>query len=308
LITAAPWMFDISSSCCVGFLRALKIYMCDRGDVMVRAGSLRRTMYILMKGEMKITWETDASKETIELYAPGARTGGSKVKDKATRKSKMDAVRGRMDKMGTLIGFQDCFKKMEPMMYTAVATNRCSLLAITRGQLKDLLTAYPDDKEHFDKAIEFANSTFENAAAGGLRRSGSDSAASKARGRLNADSVFSSTRKDDEKKVEEEKAAPFPPKPSTPNGKSAALEKIESEARQTELKEKTASGTAGVIPGVSTDEVADLRRKVDMLSKIYSEQFSMIEHQSAMLTNALQRKVAAANAANAANAPATATK
>jgi len=288
LLTASPFLFDISASCCVGFLRALKICICDRGDVLMKAGSLRRTMYVLMKGEMKIQYEKDAEKETIEFYAPGARTGGPKKKDLSKRKSHMDSVRGRTDKMGTLIGFQDVFKKMEPLMYTATATVRTSLLSITRGQLKDLLTTYADDKDLFEKAIEFANTSIENTTGG--RRSASDGM-KKAGTAVKATVAMSGG---DKKSGGED----MPGTPETPK-KGSALESIEKEAKAIEEKEKKdlaektpVGGPApgAVVGGVSTEEVADLRRKIETLTKIASEQFQMIEHQNTLLAKLLNKE------------------
>jgi len=158
LLDACPFLYDCSASGAVKFLQALKVAVCDRGDYLFQAGSLRTNMYILQRGEVKIDYDPDAPKETTEDHVPEGRIGGPKAKavKKATGK---DAMRGRTDKMGTLLGFHDVFSKVEPIKYSVRALSRCSLLAIMRGELKDILSTYPEDKEHFMTAIDHANTT-----------------------------------------------------------------------------------------------------------------------------------------------------
>lgn len=100
------------------------------------------------------------------MQAPGGRIGGSK-KPKPKASGGKDAMRGRTDKMGTLLGFNDPFQKLTPLDYGVVALSRCSLLSISRAELKALLTTYEDDKEYFLGAINIANQTIQ----GGARRS-----------------------------------------------------------------------------------------------------------------------------------------
>jgi len=66
-------------------------------------------------------------------------------------------MRGRTDKYGTLIGFTDPFKKNLPREYTVDALSRCSLLTITRAELKSMMTLFEEDKPHILKAIDTAN-------------------------------------------------------------------------------------------------------------------------------------------------------
>jgi len=68
--------------------------------------------------------------------------------------------------VGTLLGFQDVFAAIEPLSYSVNALSRAVFLSITRGQLKDLLGTYVDDKVIFQRAIEHANVTIK----GGNRR------------------------------------------------------------------------------------------------------------------------------------------
>jgi len=158
MLDAVPFLFDCTAMGATTFLNSLRVQVCDRGDMLLRAGSLRTTMYILQRGEIKIDQDPDMPKETIEDHIPGGRIGGPKrpLRKKASAK---DSLRGRTDKMGTMLGFHDVFKKLEPLAYSVTAISRCSLLSIARGQLKDLLTTYCDDKEIFQKAIDHANAS-----------------------------------------------------------------------------------------------------------------------------------------------------
>jgi len=263
IITSLPFLFDCTTSGCVAFLRELKVCVCDRGDTLMVAGSVRRTMYILQKGELKIDYDEDVGADTVEGHLPGARIGGPKNTGGKKKKSAKDNLRGRTDKVGTMVGFQDVFKKIDPLKYTVVATSRCSLLAITCGQLKDLLTTYTDDRELFEKAIEQANNTMRNATSG-VNRRGSTNV--KAAG--NVAKVVAGVGK------------------SAPNCEQM-LDQIAAEAKAIEEKEKSvvksaegadpAAASSMIVSGVSSDEVADLRRKIDTLTKIVSEQFKMMQ-------------------------------
>jgi len=168
LLDACPFLYDCTASGCVGFLTSLKVQVCNVEDFLMKAGSVRRTMYILVRGEVKIDYDADAPKATVEMYVPGGRRGAAPKKT-AVKASKSDALRGRTDRLGTLLGFQDVFKPIEPLKYSVKALSRVAVLSITRGQFKDLLTTYVDDKPIFQKAIDHAEATIQ----GGSRRSSS---------------------------------------------------------------------------------------------------------------------------------------
>ncbi len=284
LLSALPFLLDCTASCTVGFLSALKICVCDRGDVLMVAGSMRRTMYVLQKGEIKVEYEPKAAKETLETYAPDARIGAKKI-PKSFKKSAKDNLRGRTDKMGTLLGFADVFKKIEPLEYTVTATKRSIMLAITRSQLKELLTTYEVDQEHFAKAIEHANTQIKNSSKDtNIRRSAteriSQSDMSKAADEVQVLRTPSTTglrRGSTLALIEAEHAA----------GEQAAKEarNLREATREAKRAAEGDDSTRGeqVLEGVSSDEVDDLRRKLDTLTKIVSEQFRMIEHQSDMI-------------------------
>jgi len=234
-------------------------------------------MYILQRGEVKIDYDPNAPKETVEFYAPGARVGGARKVDK--KKSTKDGIRGRTDKMGTLIGFADVFQKLLPLPYTVLATSRCTLLSITRSQLKELLTTYTEDRPIIQKAIDQANSTIENSAPGAGSRRTSNMVK-----KAGTAVIASSGRPSSEDGTAEGQRTP------------SMLDQIEADDKareQAELSERTKRAStpgpegAGKMPvmveGVSSDEVADLRRKLDTLTKIVSEQFRMIEQQNSML-------------------------
>ena len=166
LLDACPFLYDCSAWGCTTFLQALRVQVCERGDYVLTAGSMSPMMYILSRGEIKINFQPDAPLETMEYHVPGGRIGGSPL-PKSKVKDGKDAMRGRTDKMGTLLNFSDVFGKMVKLDYGVVALTRCTLLCITRGELKSILTSYDLDKVHFDRAISKANETIR----GGNRRS-----------------------------------------------------------------------------------------------------------------------------------------
>jgi len=191
LLDACPFLFDCSAAGAAEFLKSLQVRVCDRGDMLLRAGAMSQHMYILQRGELKINFDADAPKETAELHVPGGRIGSDKAGPEKTGKGSKDAMRGRTDKAGTLVGFQDVFKKFEPIQYTVTALSRCTLLSITRGELKTILTTYEEDKEHVMAAITKAEQTMK----GGARRSciGSTPGASPSMGLIDPSEVGKSS-------------------------------------------------------------------------------------------------------------------
>ena len=172
---------------------------------------------------------------------PGGRIGSSS-KPKQSRVNKKDAMRGRTDKLGTLLGFQDVFEPLKPLDYTVRAVSRCALLSITRSDLKNVLTTFTDDKPHFHKAIVNSYMIIK----GGTRRS----TVSKCRNSASEEMSPMAAVKD---LIKEEAFGP------------AALENS--------LKEATTVATAALTPG---NEVMELASKVDMLTQLVMKQHALI--------------------------------
>ena len=105
LLDACPFLYDCSSAAVTHFLTRLKVRVIDRNDVLMRSGSMRTIMYILQRGEIKIDFQPDEAKETIEHYVPGGRIGSNKSKFENRMSKGKDSMRGRTDKMGTMLGF-----------------------------------------------------------------------------------------------------------------------------------------------------------------------------------------------------------
>lgn len=160
LLAACPWMYDCTSGGCAAILLALKVEVCDTNDVLVRAGTLQSTMYILMRGELRINFEPEPKAHKAAMFvpnrvgAPRETTRGSTIGD-----NRKIGMHGRSDRQGSLLGFQDVFSPAQYIEYTVRAVTRSSLLSLTRGQLKEVLTTHADDKEVVRKAIEHANAT-----------------------------------------------------------------------------------------------------------------------------------------------------
>jgi len=265
MLTAMPFLLDLSSMGCVGFLKVLKVCVCERGDMLVSAGSVRHTMYILQRGEIKIDFDETAPLETAEIYAPGVRIGGPK-KGLQKKKSAKDSVRGRTDKMGTMVAFQDVFKPPEALKYSATATKRCSLFYLTRGNLKELLTTYTDDRETVQKAIDHANSQIENSAGGGasVRRTSSASG-------MGLSKAAESARNS---------AGSEPPTPAASPMKAGEVAPPPS---------IDVNGSSEV-----KEDVKDLRAKLEKLTEVVMKQSDMIERQSTMIENMVKGGAVAA--------------
>jgi hypothetical protein len=166
LLDACPFLYDCTAWGCTTFLQALKIQVCERGDHLLVAGSVSPIMYILSRGEVKINFMPEAPWETAEYHVPGGRIGGTQVRKTKVKDGK-DAMRGRTDKMGTLLNFHDVSAPLTKLEYGVVALSRCSLFSISRAELKAILTTYDMDKEHFERAVTKATETIR----GGNRRS-----------------------------------------------------------------------------------------------------------------------------------------
>lgn len=90
---------------------------------------------------------------------------------------------GRTDRPGSLIGFQDPFQPARVVEYTVRGVSRCSMLSITRAQLKEVLTTHAEDRVTVLKAIEHAQNTLapskgrpgKGGAGGGGKGGGGDS-------------------------------------------------------------------------------------------------------------------------------------
>lgn len=160
LLDACPFLYDCTSSGCIAILQLLRVEICDVNDPLMVAGALQSTFYILMRGEVRVEVQDRPKKHTVETYVPGGRVGGPPDKRAAEMgTSRKVGMHGRTDKAGTLLGFHDVFEPMALLEYTVRAVTRCSLLSITRGQLKEVLTIYAEDRIPLTKAIELAAST-----------------------------------------------------------------------------------------------------------------------------------------------------
>jgi len=294
-----PFLLDCSGSATVGFLRSLKLCVCDRGDVLLQAGAFRRTMYILNKGEVKIDYDDKAAKETLEMYSSDLRIGGPK-KGKGLKRSAKDSLRGRTDKMGTMLGFADVFKKIEPLEYSVTATKRVIAYAITRAQLKDLLSIYVEDREIFETAINKANAQIKNSSSNSLVRRSSEKINSKdADGASHAGAVTRTPHTSNfvrrgstlaqieaESERKEQAAKEARALRETTREASRALQEasVDGSSRPTTPSAKPGA----VVEGVASDEIDSMRRQLDTLTNIVKEQFKMMEQQSMMIDRLVQ--------------------
>jgi len=250
LLDACPFLHECTASGCAGFLSCLKVRVCDRSEALLRAGTLSKTMYILHRGEIKIDYEASAPLETAATYSGGRVGSKKKLGEKSTAK---DAMRGRTDKFGTLLGFQDVFGKMEPLEYSVTALSRSLFHSIQRAELKELLSAYEADRETVNKAIDHANASIKSTS------SGQRSAASMRR--KTSDSKMDSTIAEE---IESSAASPIG---NGRDGSQAASDVLVLPATTEPLNGK----------GGAHEDIAALRAEVANLTKLVQAQSAMLE-------------------------------
>lgn len=160
LLASCPFLYDCTSPGCAAFLLALKVEVCDVGDELIVAGTLPSTMYILVRGELRINFEPHPQLHLAASLVPD-RVGAPKAvaDDSSLGDNRKVGMHGRTDRPGSLIGFQDPMSKPLPLAYSVRATTRSSLLSLSRAALRDVLTAHEADKPTFLRAIEHASTT-----------------------------------------------------------------------------------------------------------------------------------------------------
>ena len=149
LIQACPWMQETSFACCCDFLLALRSEVLLRGDVLLQAGVVTRQFYILMSGELQVTFPPEGG----ELSKLSALMGeNSAVKNK--RRSSTRVPQGRVERMGSLIGWTPPHQTVTPLAYTATATRDSMLHSIHRHQLAVILEQHPEEASVFKQAYD----------------------------------------------------------------------------------------------------------------------------------------------------------
>jgi hypothetical protein len=115
LFKVCDFLETASTAGAVAFLSKLRVEVCDTGDVLIHHGMLQDVMYILMRGELQLTMAPVPTEGTS-----GGQPQWQLVRDAQLnvrkRRDKADLKRatGRVDKPGTLIGFQVLQPRLQP--------------------------------------------------------------------------------------------------------------------------------------------------------------------------------------------------
>ena len=155
LVRSCGWLRQTSFACCCDLLGALKAEVVLAGDTLMRAGVLSDQFYVLQSGELKVSFPPDGnhvSKLSLILgEGRAAIAKGSMMQRNSTR-----IPQGRIDRIGSLIGWSAPYGEQRPLAYQVRATIDSSLLSIRRIQVAELLNKHPHDVPVFKAAVEHA--------------------------------------------------------------------------------------------------------------------------------------------------------
>jgi len=154
LITACPWLQETSFACCCEFLMALRNEVVLRGDMLLKAGVVSKLYYILMHGELQVTFPPEGAKlsKLSLILGEGERT----IKAAGKQRTSARIPQGRVERTGSLIGWGPPHGLARPLAYSARAGRDSSLLSIDRRELAKILDAHPLEASIFKRASEHA--------------------------------------------------------------------------------------------------------------------------------------------------------
>ena len=155
LIQASPWLQETSFACCCDFLSALRPEILLRGDHLLRAGVVCRHFYILLAGEIKVSFPPGGNK--LSKLATLLGEGSAKLQGASGgHRTSQRVPQGRIERMGSLIGWGPPNGIGVPLAYTANGGRDSSLLSISRTALGALLDAHPLEASIFKRASDHA--------------------------------------------------------------------------------------------------------------------------------------------------------
>lgn len=174
LIESCPWLHECTYSGCAAFLEQLRPEVCLKGDCILRAGVISELFYILISGELQVSFPPDGAKNRKITQLFGSRLAAGQVDDGHKQSSRIP--QGRIERCGSLIGWQPPFGAIYPLRYTMRAFRFTQLLSITRVDIASVLRKHTVDAAIFQKAVEHADKTLmPTRRGGGTRPPSSDS-------------------------------------------------------------------------------------------------------------------------------------
>ena len=157
LIESCSWLHECTYSGCAAFLEALQPEVCLKGDCILRAGVISEVFYILINGELQVSFPPDGNKTRKITQLFGSSLAAGQID--GNHKQSTRIPQGRIERCGSLIGWQPPFGAILPLRYTMRAFRFTQLLSISRVQIADVLRKHIDDARIFQKAVEHADKT-----------------------------------------------------------------------------------------------------------------------------------------------------
>lgn len=156
LVRSCSWLQQASFACCTDFLLALKPEILLRGDVLLRAGVVSEHFYILQSGEMHVSFPPDGARVSkLSLILGESRM--SIAKSSMMHKCSSRIPQGRIERIGSLIGWSAPHAEPRPHAYMVRASRDSELLSIQRNELAQILTKHELDAPIFKNAADHAN-------------------------------------------------------------------------------------------------------------------------------------------------------
>lgn len=156
LVRSCGWMQELSFACCTDFLIALRPEILLAGDVLLRAGVLGTHFYMLQSGELKVTFPPEGARVSkLSLVLGEGRA--SIAKGSMMQRSSTRIPQGRIERIGSLIGWSAPHGEPRPLAYTVRASLDSSLYSIRRQDLATILDHHPLDASIFKMAVEHAS-------------------------------------------------------------------------------------------------------------------------------------------------------
>jgi CRP-like cAMP-binding protein len=156
LIKACSWLQDTSFGCCCDFLVALHPEVLLRGDTLIKAGVTTNNFYILVDGELQLTFPPEGAKLSKLSSLLGVGNVNQIHKATGAQRTSQRIPQGRVEKMGSLVGWGPPHGEARPLAYNAIAFRDTHLLSITRGKLAKVLDAHPMEATIFKRASDHA--------------------------------------------------------------------------------------------------------------------------------------------------------
>ena len=154
LLGSCAFLQECSYSGCADFLSCLDPEVCLKGDTLLRAGTTSDVMYILMRGELQVTYPPEGARirkitSALGVSAAATNAGG--------HKQSLRIPQGRVERCGSLVGWQPPFEPMQAYRFTVRALSFTYLFSISRSNFCKLLEKHTLDAPVWCKAVEHAN-------------------------------------------------------------------------------------------------------------------------------------------------------